>query len=423
MSWLLPSALGVGAAALIGLVAVHFIARSRPIAEPLPTARFIPERAIRARTRSYALSDIVLLLLRALAIVAICAAVAAPAFSTTHGRTARVIVADRSRDVASIGEVRDSVRALARAGDVIVPLDSAASRRVRATDSLVQSDARGSLSAGFAEAMRAGAELARANDSLELIVVSPFAREEIDHATARIRAAWPGRVRLVRVAPRPIASAGTVPRVEIRADTNDAVAAGLALAGFVSTDGAATVRVVRDKLTTADSAWATASGHVLVHWPVAEADADWPTRRTIDAIGGVVSTSGVLVARLPRLWVLNGTAIARWADGEIAAMERPTGGGCIRHVGVLIDESSDVTLRPPFRDFARGLLAPCGGDATFAVADSTTLISLGGAGPLAPAAQLRDDGTRSRWTPWLLAFGALVLIAELAVRRGPARTT
>src|SRR6185312_16271782 len=110
MTWLLPSAFAILGAALLLVVAVHFIARSRPLAEPLPTARFIPERAVRARTRSLALSDLLLLLMRALALAALGAAVAGQAFSSAYGRTARVIIADGTPAVASLAEVSDSVR-------------------------------------------------------------------------------------------------------------------------------------------------------------------------------------------------------------------------------------------------------------------------------------------------------------------------
>ena len=50
----MPSALAIGALAAVVAIALHFIARSRPLAEPLPTARFIPERRfMRARARSH----------------------------------------------------------------------------------------------------------------------------------------------------------------------------------------------------------------------------------------------------------------------------------------------------------------------------------------------------------------------------------
>src|SRR5258707_834809 len=71
MNWLIPSALGIAGIAAIVAVALHFIARSRPLAETLPTARFVPDRPIYARTRSFALTDFPLLALRLAAIAAI----------------------------------------------------------------------------------------------------------------------------------------------------------------------------------------------------------------------------------------------------------------------------------------------------------------------------------------------------------------
>ncbi|HEX4681950.1 MAG TPA: BatA domain-containing protein, partial [Gemmatimonadaceae bacterium] len=117
MIWLVPSALAITGMALVVLVATHFIARSRPLAEPLPTARFIPERAIRARSRSFSLSDVSLLLLRAAAIAALGSAVAGPVVNFSRGRVVRVIVIDESRAVGDLREVRDSARAIARPGD------------------------------------------------------------------------------------------------------------------------------------------------------------------------------------------------------------------------------------------------------------------------------------------------------------------
>jgi len=161
---------------------------------------------------------------------------------------------------------------------------------------------------------------------------------------------------------------------------------------------------------------------VLVHWPASETFADWPTRSTIDAVGGVASSTGTIVARFPRLWVLQGHAVARWSDGTEAAVEHTTGAGCIRHVGILIDEASDVSLQAPFRAFVSALLAPCGGSRVTTVAPAATLAGLAGSGPLASTAALQDkSAAMSRWTPWLFALGALLLIAELALRRTVSR--
>ena len=168
MTWLVPSALAVTGVAALVAIALHFIARSRPIAETLPTARFIPLRAVHARTRSVALSDVLLLLLRLAAVAAIGAAVAGPVVARARGRVARIVLADRSRDVASVAELRDSVRSVARGGASIIAFDTiAAPISASAFDSLPLARAAGSLSTAFAAAARAAARVSPQSDSIE----------------------------------------------------------------------------------------------------------------------------------------------------------------------------------------------------------------------------------------------------------------
>jgi hypothetical protein len=182
------------------------------------------------------------------------------------------------------------------------------------------------------------------------------------------------------------------------------------------------VRLVRERATAGDSAWARGRGHVLLRWPATDSGVRWARRATIEAIGGVTSSGATLVARFPRAWVLSGQAVAHWSDGEPAAVEHATGEGCIRDVGVLIDDASDLTLRSSFRRFARPLLAPCGGARDFTVVDAGVRAFLAGAGPLAAALTLRDRETESsRWSPWLFALAALLLTGELAIRRAGGR--
>jgi hypothetical protein len=420
MTWLVPSALAIAGVAAAIAVALHFIARSRPLAEPLPTARFIPARPVHARARSIALTDLLLLFVRIAALLAIGLAVAAPAIGG-RGGVARIVLLDRSRAVADIDESRDSVRALGATNGLVIPFDSAAigDDAAHRLDSVTVSSARGSLSAAFARAIRVAASLPPSADSVELVIVSPLAREEIDDATIGIRNAWPGRVRVV-----PVRAADTLtaaPRVFVRADPNDAVAAGISLMGLSAPDGL--VHVMRGSLTADDSLWAQSGGHVLVHWPASETAADWPARSSIDAIGGVTSNSGTMVARFPRVWVLQGTPIARWSDGEIAVRERLTADGCIRDVGVLIDEASDITLHSSFRAFISALLTPCGGARAMGRPTTAMVASIAGTGSLAPTGALRDRGAQaSRWSPWLFALGAVLLIGELALRRSVGRT-
>jgi hypothetical protein len=415
VSWLIPTALAVAAVGAIATIALHFIARSRPVAEPLPTARFIPDRAIHARTRSIALTDVLLMLLRLAAVVLLGFAVAGPVFAA-GGKVSRIIVADRSRSVANVDAVRDSVRTYLRQGDQLIAFDSSASlARATTVDSIVATRARGSLSAAIASATRAGVRAASTADSAEVVLISAYTSDELDAATLKLRAAWPGRIRVVRVPVAELQQKQT--RVDVRAAPNDAVAAGLSLLPALE----APVRVVRDATTPADSAWAR-DGNVLVHWPASDRDADWPRRASIDAVGGIAAGQATLVGRFPRLWALEGNAVARWADGQPAVVEHSVGHGCIRDVGLLVDDSSDLTLRAAFRSLAYELLAPCGDQRSGTPLDSATMAAIAGSGPLAPSANLRDTSTeKSRWTPWLLFAGALALIAELSVRRASSR--
>lgn len=412
MSWLVPSALIVAGIAALAAIALHFIARSRPLAEPLPTARFIPQRPVRARTRSFALNDLLLLLIRLFVLGALGAAVAGPVFAAARARVERIVLIDRSEAVANIAEVRDSVRSIARPGDVLIAFDSSAIV-IPSLDSLKPVGTSGSLSAGLAAAIKAAGMIATRADSIELVVVSPLVADEVDDATSRIRAVWAGRIRPVRVSAT--ADSGKSFRLTTDASSDDPIVAGLSLRGMI---GSGEGRLIRGRVSAADSAWVRGGKRLLIHWPASDSAAVWPARTPIDAIGGVTSATGTLVSRFPRLWRLDGRAIARWSDGEAAAVERAEGSGCIRDVGLLLDPSSDLTLRAPFGRFAEALVAPCGGRRNIAPVSDAWIAQLSGAGGLAAADAFRDRASESSpWTPWLLAAAALLLIVELLARR------
>ena len=415
MTWLLPSALGIAAVAAVALVALHFIAHRRPVTEVFPTARFVPARSRGARSKSKALTDLAVLAIRLAAVLAIGAGAAGPSVAGRR-HTTRIVLADKSRAIHDAGELRDSVDALRRPEDVVIAFDSAADNAAAATRDvgLARTDARGSLSAAIAAAVREGAHMSARADSVELLLISPVVREEIDEATFRLRSAWPGRIRVVPI------RAASVParpiRVEVVAQRNDAVRAGLELMGVSAPAG--DVRVIRNAPTRADSAWARGAGHAMLIWPASDTVASWPRRATIDVIGGVTSAGAVLIARFPRPWVLRGAAVARWIDGEPAVVETRVGNGCIRDVGILLDPASDVTLRRPFRRFAAALLAPCGGSRATDAVDATVMTALAGAGSIAAVDAMRDTtGERANATPMLLGIAALLLLTELVVRR------
>jgi hypothetical protein len=426
VSWLLPAALGFTAAAAVVVVALHFIARGSPRPEPFPTVRFVPPRTARARARSVALSDVALLVIRVAAVVAIGAGVAGPLFTRRRASVARVVLVDRSRAVANVRGAVDSAIAVTRPGDVVVAFDSAADRIApTALASMTASDARGSLAAAVAAALRIAAGEPFAADSIELVVISPFAAEELDRATAGIRAMWPGRAYVVPVAAAaaPSSAASVAPSARANDSTrdHDAIVAGLELAGALRAPSGA--RLVRGRVTSADTAWVRRGG-VLVHWPATDSDAVWPKRATIDAVGAVASTSGVVVARFPRLWSLTvapgASVVARWVDGEPAATEQRVGAGCVRDVSVLVDPASDVTLHASFARFAAAFLSPCGG-ARDTKPSREAIALIAGTGPLAPADLLRaHEAAKSPLAPWLVALGILLLLIELVARR-PAR--
>jgi hypothetical protein len=428
MIWLHPSALGVAAGAAAATVAAHFISRRRPVAEPFPTTRFVPARAIQARVPARAFGDAALLCLRLVAILSLGVAVAAPVPTRHRGASARIVVLDRSSNVASAAELRDSARSVARSGDAIILMDSGAQGANGPLDlaRLTTDSTTGSLSAGLAAALAEAASRANAVDSLQIVIASAFAPAEFDAATQPIRNQWPGAIRLVRLRAA-IADTGRT-LVDVRADSNDAVRAAVELAGLSTSVAGAyapTVRIARAAVTRADSAWARDSGHVLVEWPRATTDRPQAGTAASDTAAAVGSGDAVLVGLLRRpMRVAGGTPIARWVDGEPAAVEQAWGSGCIREVAIGFDERSDIALRSPFRQLLRRLVRPCGDRVAGGTFASTGAVdALRGRGSatvdarsLAPAADERSPITR-----WLLLAGALLLILEMAFRRPPRR--
>ena len=152
--WALLAA--VGAALLV--LALHFIARRRPRAVPFPTARFVPARSVRAPSRSTRPADLLLLLLRVLALLLLGAAFARPALKAERRPLARVVALDLSASGRSWSAARDSAARYLRTGDLLVVFDSAA-RLIPADGrdslaALVGSHSPGSLSARLGGARR-----------------------------------------------------------------------------------------------------------------------------------------------------------------------------------------------------------------------------------------------------------------------------
>jgi hypothetical protein len=373
MTILNPGYLAAAFAAALGVVLLHFLVTKRPRSVRFPTARFVPDVPVVARSRSLRLSDLLLLALRVLAILLVGAALAKPIFPPRRERVVRVIAADVSSSVASVPEVRDSVRSLWRHGDALIVFDTAA-RLAADPDSVLasaQSIGQGSLSAALIAALRAGSYVRDAADSIELLVVSPVTTLEADRATAAIRNLWPGRARVV-----PVRAANLQSRQTMREPN------------FLSS--------ARPRFA------------VL--------------RNRVDTIGAVVARGNVVVAQFERRWryttdsLANSRVIARWADGQPAAIERDSATDCMKSVAIRIDSVGDMTLRPGFALFRAALAAPCG--AAVSPPDAGVARMVSGRGGLASAELFpRPDDVQSPIAPWLAAIAIVLAIGELVLRR------
>jgi hypothetical protein len=435
LTFLAPWVFVAAALAAAGVVALHLLAVGPPPEAPLPTARFVPARRARAMRRASRPADVALLALRVIALLLAGAAFARPTRVDARRAVARVIVVDQSRAVADPAAALDSALAAAEEGDLLIAFDDAARSAVRfgprTADSLrtavgaraagsVAAAARapGSLSVALAAALRAAPALRSAADSLQLVIVSPVVREELDAATPRLRALWTGGARVVRV-PSPSVADSAPLRVAVRTGVaDDALLAAASLAGLAGDD--AGVRVVRDGADAADLAWAR-DGSVLVDWPTDGAPAAWAARVPVDTVGAVMGADDApFVASMARRAVPpndSGRAVAWWVDGAPAAIERAEGAGCVRRVGIEVPQMGDATLGPHFARLLGALAAPCGGarDLARPAAVESWLRGPPSLRPVSTVAELA--ASRSLLPAWLLAVALTLLLVEPLLRR------
>jgi len=412
MIFLAPWAFMIGALAAAGVVFLHLVARQRPAVYLLPTTRFIPDQRTLVSRVATRPRDLLLCVLRALLLLCAGAAFARPVLTPARGATAHVVLLDRSRAVANPSDAVARARAQVSDGApvTVIVFDSVPTVLARpAWDSLAgaaRAETPGSLSAALIAARRASVALAERVDSVQLHIVSPVAASESDAATERVRAAWPGAIRVARVALR--SDSSTTWRLDRALPAADPL--GPAMASVRVAPGARVTRLVRGTPSAADSVFAR-DGETVVRWD--------STAAPRPAAEGLAAGDDVIVAALGRVPVsLKGRAVARWADGTTAASEQPLGKGCMREVGVALPAAGDIALHPPFQRIARGLLAPCGLTVVETSADSTTISRLAGTAQNAARADALRSGT-DRTSPlarWLLALAILLAIGELIVR-------
>jgi aerotolerance regulator-like protein len=426
MSLLAPGFFVASLAVAAAIVALHFIVTRQPRAAMLPTARFVPDTRATTVARARRPSDLLLMLLRVLLVLAAGAGLAKPVLTARRGASARVIVVDVSRSARDSIATRDSVRALYRSGDAVVVFDSSA--RVVAANvgdtlgELRPTTRRGNLSAALIAALRAGSSLRDHADSLELVIVSPFAKEELDAATDSIRKLWPGKARLVRVGSSAASSADVPGTLVISADTNDPLRVTAALAQLRTTENGKR-ESENEKLATGTGD-GRREGGPLIEWPSTTRPRFSVQRTVRDTVGGVMSGDAVVVAAFDRQWMfppdsLRGTdVIARWVDGEPAAIEKPAGARCVRSVAIPVTPVGDLVIRKDFVRFVASLSRPCSGITSLIPADPAVVAKLEGTGGLAPREAFQPvTDARSELATWLFALAIAAAIGELFARR------
>ena len=458
MTFLAPGFLFASFAVAAAIVALHFIVTRQPRAAILPTARFVPDTRATTVAPARRPSDLLLMLLRVLLVLAAGGGLAKPVLAPSRGPEARVILVDVSRSARDTIAIRDSVRAIYRNGDAVVAFDSSA-RMIAGSvgdtlGSLRPTTRRGNLSAALIAALRAGSSLRDHADSLELLIVSPFAKEEFDAATDTVRRLWPGRARLVRLVSPATDTAASASSLTISAAPDDPLSVTVALARATATasglidrgaipserrgmsseeaaaaspaarPGGAASRQASKQARASEGDIPRRSAAPLIEWP-AQTRPRLATQRTVyDTVGGVMAGDAVVVATLGRQWTfppdsLRGAeVIARWVDGEPAAVEKPDGAGCVRSVAIPVTPVGDLVIRHDFVRFVASLSRPCSQVTSLIPADPDVIASLERKGGLAPRAAFQPlTDAHSELAPWLFALALAAAIAELFVRR------
>lgn len=422
MTFLAPGFLVAALAVAAAIVALHFIVTRQPRAAMLPTARFVPDTPATTVARARRPSDLLLMLLRVLLVLAAGAGMAKPVLTPRRGAQARVILADVSRSTRDTIAIRDSVRAVYQNGDAVVVFDSSAralSGDISAgIDSFRPTIRRGNLSAALIAALRAGSSLRERADSLELVVVSPFASEELDAVTDSIRKLWPGKARLVRMGQPAVDTENVTGKLEITTDVNDPLRITATLAGKSETGNALIVRSVAEELQPLNKPGP------LIHWPASPRPRFAVPRAAKDTVGGVMAGEAAVVSAFERQWTYppdslrGGEVIARWVDGEPAAIEKPDGAGCRRSIAIPVNPVGDLVIRKEFVRLVASLSRPCAQTTSLIPADPAVVAKLEGKGGLAPRRAFQPvTDARSGLAPWLFAIAIAAAIAELFVRR------
>lgn len=389
MTFLYPGFLIAAGLVSLGTVILHFLVTQQPRSDILPTVRFVPDMAARSTSVAIRPSDLWLLLLRVITIMLIGAAFAQPQRKPEHKNVSRLVMVDASRAAADLSEVADSARKYTATASAVILFDSTAhavpvttvADSLRAIGSRPHSVRRGLYSPALITALREAARVREGADSLDLILISPFANEERDAATSAIRALWPGRIVPVHVA--------------------------------IASDSAALKQSVSQRVTVQ---WADSSQN--------GANTFWKARSAPDSVGAVRAGDVVLVFPFARRWRLaapldsNTHVYARWIDGEPAAVEQMTNGECLRSLSFSLPTVGDAILRPSFIRFLAALKTPCGLGHDITPMSPEALAALQGPEHLTAVSSVKPRITKENpYVFWLLLAALILALFELLVRR------
>jgi hypothetical protein len=137
-----------------------------------------------------------------------------------------------------------------------------------------------------------------------------------------------------------------------------------------------------------------------------------------------MADDAVVVSTFDRQWsypqdsLRGAEVIARWVDGEPAAVEKPDGNGCVRSVAIPVTPVGDFVIRHDFVRLVASLARPCAQITSLIPADPAVVAKLEGKGGLAPRSAFEPlTDAHSDLAPWLFALAIAAAIGELFVRR------
>ncbi|MFL5479971.1 MAG: BatA domain-containing protein [Gemmatimonadaceae bacterium] len=430
MTFLAPAFLFASVAVAAGIVALHFIVTRQPRSSILPTARFVPDTPATTIAPARRPSDLLVMTLRVLTVLAAGTGMAKPVLRPARQPNARVVLVDVSRSVRDSTAIRDSARAVYRKGDGVVVFDSGA--RVVAgsvSDSVAHlspTSRRGNLSGAIIAALRAGSGLRDRADSLELVIISPFAKEEMDAATDSIRRLWRGRARLVHAgASNSTAREIADGKITLSAEPDDPLGITAALGPRAEVRAFIDRAPLRGASSRDTVPGSTVAEGVLIDWPRTARPRGAVSRSAVDTIGGIKAGDARVIAPFERRWIfpvdsLRGAdVIARWSDGEPAAIERANEPGCSRSVAIPVASAGDLAIRHDFVKLFAAISRPCAQVTAVIPADPAAVARLVGNGGRASRETFQPPtDTRSTLASWLLALAIATAIAEIFARRG-----